>query len=278
MGITVTATSDAAAALAEARAFLTSRPAEHNVVLTLLSQRAGAPRPGRYWVARDGDRVVGVVFLSPLDFHAAVTPCSDEVIDALVRSVGDDVPDLTGVAGDAATAARFAGEWAARAHVGARPAEAQRLHVLDEVRKPTAVPGMLRPGRLDEIDVIAAWNDGFVGDTGEGRRAPEEARPMLQGVLDDRRLFVWDDGGPTSMASLSPTVAGSVRVQRVYTPPERRRHGYASACVAAVTAHALKNGATTCVLYTQLSNPTSNAIYRTIGYEPIAEILRYRFG
>ena len=69
MGITVTATSDAAAALAEARAFLTSRPAEHNVVLTLLSHAApelpdlvgtGSPR--------DGDRVVGVVFLSPLDF------------------------------------------------------------------------------------------------------------------------------------------------------------------------------------------------------------------
>jgi hypothetical protein len=30
--------------------------------------------------------------------------------------------------------------------------------------------------------------------------------------------------------------------------------------------------------YTQLSNPTSNAIYRAIGYEPVSEILRYRFG
>ena len=31
-------------------------------------------------------------------------------------------------------------------------------------------------------------------------------------------------------------------------------------------------------LYTDLGNPTSNAIYRAIGYEAVAELLRYRFG
>jgi predicted GNAT family acetyltransferase len=32
-----------------------------------------------------------------------------------------------------------------------------------------------------------------------------------------------------------------------------------------------------CVLYTDLANPTSNSIYRRIGYEAAAEILGYRF-
>jgi predicted GNAT family acetyltransferase len=35
--------------------------------------------------------------------------------------------------------------------------------------------------------------------------------------------------------------------------------------------------ADTCILYTQLGNPTSNAIYRAIGYEPVVEVVRYRF-
>ena len=278
MGITVTATDDAAAALSEARAFLTSRPAEHNLVHTLLFRRAQTPAPGRYWVARDRDQVVGVVFLSPLDFHATLTPGSDAVVDAFVRAISVDVPGLVGVAGDATSAARFAGEWAARAHVRVEPAEAQRLYALGDTRMPAGVAGALREGRADEIDLVVAWDDGFVGDTGDGRRPPGEVRAVLREVLASHRLFIWDDSGPTSMASLSPTVAGSVRVQRVYTPPELRRHGYASACVAAVSGHALENGATTCVLYTQLSNPTSNAIYRAIGYEPVGEILRYRFG
>ena len=33
-----------------------------------------------------------------------------------------------------------------------------------------------------------------------------------------------------------------------------------------------------CVLYTDLDNPTSNAIYQRLGYEPVDEALRYAFG
>jgi predicted GNAT family acetyltransferase len=30
-------------------------------------------------------------------------------------------------------------------------------------------------------------------------------------------------------------------------------------------------------LYTDLGNPTSNSIYRSVGYQAVAEALRYRF-
>jgi len=32
------------------------------------------------------------------------------------------------------------------------------------------------------------------------------------------------------------------------------------------------------MLYTQLENPTANAIYLGMGYEPVAEVLSYDFG
>jgi uncharacterized protein len=278
MPITVTGTDDAAAALSASREFLASRPAEHNLVLTLLAHRAAEPGDGRYWVASDDDRVVGVTFLSPLDFFATMTPATNDVVDAFVGAVAHDVPELVGVNGDASTTARFAGEWSARHHVRVVPEEAQRLYVLDAVHPPSGVPGDLRTAREDELGLLVEWADGFATFTGDGRRPADETRSALRALTDEGRLFVWEHDGPASMASLSPTVAGGTRVQRVYTPPERRRHGYASACVAAVSQHALGHDATTCVLYTQLSNPTSNAIYRAIGYEPIAEILRYRFG
>jgi predicted GNAT family acetyltransferase len=47
--------------------------------------------------------------------------------------------------------------------------------------------------------------------------------------------------------------------------------------VAALSAAVLASDADTCILYTQLRNPTSNAIYRAIGYEPVREIVRYGF-
>jgi predicted GNAT family acetyltransferase len=39
----------------------------------------------------------------------------------------------------------------------------------------------------------------------------------------------------------------------------------------------LDEGATP-ILYTDLSNPTSNAIYQRLGYRPVGEITRYEFG
>jgi predicted GNAT family acetyltransferase len=79
------------------------------------------------------------------------------------------------------------------------------------------------------------------------------------------------------MAWLSPPVAGVVRVSGVYTPPERRRRGYASGCVAAISQVALERGAAACVLYTDLDNPTSNTIYQRIGYRPVVESAIWRF-
>jgi predicted GNAT family acetyltransferase len=64
----------------------------------------------------------------------------------------------------------------------------------------------------------------------------------------------------------------------VYTPPEWRGKGYASACVAALSQLCLDSGYQFCMLYTDLANPTSNSIYQKIGYQPIGESREYRFG
>jgi GNAT superfamily N-acetyltransferase len=56
----------------------------------------------------------------------------------------------------------------------------------------------------------------------------------------------------------------------VYTPPEQRRKGYASAAVATVSQLFLHAGARVC-LYTDQANPTSNGIYQAIGYQPVVD-------
>ncbi|MEO2005035.1 MAG: GNAT family N-acetyltransferase [Candidatus Poribacteria bacterium] len=48
--------------------------------------------------------------------------------------------------------------------------------------------------------------------------------------------------------------------------PELRGRGYASALVAKLSQHMLDSGFSFCVLYTDLANPRSNAIYEKIGY------------
>jgi hypothetical protein len=154
MPVTVRSTGDAAAALTETSDFLASRPVEHNLVHTLLARRATDPHPGRYWVARDAEEVLAVAFLSPLGFHATLTPARVDVVDALVERIALDVPTLQGVNGDAPTAARFAGAWAAARHTPVAAAGAQRLYRLGELRPP-AVEGSLQRARDDEVDLTA---------------------------------------------------------------------------------------------------------------------------
>ena len=67
------------------------------------------------------------------------------------------------------------------------------------------------------------------------------------------------------------TIAGMVRVGPVYTPPDLRGRGYASAVTAEVSRAALAAGAGEVLLYTDLANPVSNSIYQRIGYGKIED-------
>ena len=73
----------------------------------------------------------------------------------------------------------------------------------------------------------------------------------------------------------SPTGA---RVGAVYTPPSLRGRGYAAGVVAEVSRRALAGGHRFCSLYTDLANPTSNALYQRLGYIPVVDALDVEFG
>jgi len=90
---------------------------------------------------------------------------------------------------------------------------------------------------------------------------------------------LWDDDGePVSMSGHRDVPGVGSRIGPVYTPPEHRRRGYATALVAEQSAARLALGDPACFLYTDLANPTSNAIYARIGYVKVCEAVEYAFG
>ena len=256
-----------------------SAAARSSTTCSSRSSRRGVadPIPGRYWWVADGGTIVGAAFQSPLDEFAGVTPMPRATAETIAETMASVAPDLPGVTGDVATTAAFAGTWAGLLHTPADPFNGQRLYRLGALVPPQGIPGTLRPASTADRDTLVRWTDGFVRDTGLGRPGPDVER-AAEHNLSTGRVVIWDDDGPVSMALTRPPVAGVARVGLVYTPPDRRGLGYASACVAALSAHVLATDADTCILYTQLANPTSNAIYRALGYEPVAEVLPYRFG
>jgi predicted GNAT family acetyltransferase len=151
-------------------------------------------------------------------------------------------------------------------------AMAQRLYRLDTVTPPAGVPGALREAVATDEALLIEWTHRLQSDV-FGSNAPDVIESLRQRLRTGGLLYVWQLGDrPVAMNWISPPVSGVVRVSGVYTPPDLRGHGYASALVAATSQHALDTGATACCLYTDLANPTSNRIYQRIGYRPAADM------
>ena len=100
----------------------------------------------------------------------------------------------------------------------------------------------------------------------------------------DRRLegrgagiAIWEDGESVSCAGFGGETPNGIRIGPVYTPPERRSHGYASALTAELSRQLLAAGRRYCFLYTDLGNRTSNRIYINIGYARVCDAAEYIF-
>ena len=133
----------------------------------------------------------------------------------------------------------------------------------------------------DDRALLASWLVAFSREAlGEGEVERDVDRRLDEWASGgaSRRYWLWEDGGePVSLVGGGGETPNGIRIGPVYTPPERRRHGYASNLTAAVSEAMLAEGRRFCFLYTDLANPTSNRIYSAIGYEPIADALMLRF-
>jgi uncharacterized protein len=273
MEIQIEFAEDPVSVLSEAREFLASQPVLHNLILSILHARVAQPEPGRYWVAMERDRAVGLVLQSPLTFAATLTPMDRRVAVAMVDAIAAvDIP-LPGVNGDAAAAASFAGQWSERRKAGATPFQGNRLYELLEMGDATRIEGRLRQAQARDRSLMIQWARAFETEIGE---PADDTEVRVDRGLGAGEFWLWDDGEARSMAVARKPIEGVVRLSGVYTPAEKRNLGYAAACVHALSKH-MRDAGFRCALYTDLANPTSNSIYRRIGYRAVAEVLRYRF-
>jgi predicted GNAT family acetyltransferase len=192
--------------------------------------------------------------------------------EALMQSWLARDPAPPGVTGTPEAARAVAAAWESRTGRRSSCRMREAMHLLREVIDPRQPPsGELRRATDRDRDVLVAWERAFVREAGLVDAAAGQAERTVARRLGSRAQCVWDDGRPVSTVSRSPAIAGTVRIGPVYTPPEHRRRGYASAAVAAACREALQRGARQCMLFTDLANPTSNKIYAALGFRRAGE-------
>src|SRR5215469_6219207 len=260
-----------------AAAHLLADPARQTVPLSVLAslREAGLARFGDSpplfgWHRRTDGTVDGAVLQTP-PFPLLLASAPTGSVPGLLTALAARRALPVRVNLDAASEASFLADWARRTGGAGTPRIRMRLYRLAELVPPDpAAAGAARLAGQADLELLVRWYEAFQREA-EGP-GPEHPRRIVEDVLGYSGIMLWEaDGEPVAMASLTRTVAGVARVTGVYTPPEHRRRGYGAAVTTAVTRAAQGAGATEVVLFTDLANPTSNAIYRRLGYRPVED-------
>lgn len=267
--------------LERARPHLLRDEARHNLILGIagtLVEHPDAYRSAFLWLVEDRDDVVCAALMTP-PFNAVVSAeREDGALVLMAHELRARSIHLPGVTGALPESERFAEAWTRETDARARRHIAHGIYALTRVRPVPPCSG--RPRRADRSDrqLLHRWVGNFVDET-----AGAADRDFMDRTVDRRLagdgegLWVWDDDGPVSMAGYGGATPNGIRIGPVFTPPERRGRGYATALVASLSEWLLHRGRRYCFLYTDLANPTSNEIYRRIGYEPVCDAADIRF-
>ena len=203
---------------------------------------------------------------------------------AVARIVAEAVAgeELPGVVGSVPEVEEFAELWSTQTAVPARTNMRQGVYAVEHVMPPQDVPGSARVATADDRELALRWwvafGDEVLHEGGPGR---ELAEASVDHRLSSRKagILLWEHGGePVSLAGWGGPTPNGIRVGPVYTPPELRGHGYATALTADLSQRLLDGGRRFCFLYTDLANPISNAIYERVGYRRVAESAEIAFG
>jgi RimJ/RimL family protein N-acetyltransferase len=280
--------------LAEAGEFLRAEPARNSVVLTVaenLRVKATAdpstrrtanpptpptpPGPDRtllgWWRPAAGPDLIGGAFLATPAYPVVLTDMSRQAAAALAAELAAAGRLVPGVNAEQESAAAFAAAWRNRTGDSAQVHRRMRLFRLGDLIPPDPRPeGSARIAAPRDRQLLIAWFDAFAREVGELAVIDQAA------AVDERLSYggitLWEvDGTPVAVAGLTRAVAGMVRVGPVYTPPDRRGRGYGGAATVAVSQATRDAGAGEVVLYTDLANPTSNALYQRLGYCPVED-------
>ena len=272
----------AAEYLPEVRAFLEREETVANLALGVLIRLASRPeetdeakRPFYVLASHEGEPALLMMRTPPHNMILHAPPPESAqgahlqaACEAGVAALEREGLSIPGVIGPRDVSVAFAGAWAAQTGEAWQIEMEQMIYRLDAVNDVPLSPGELIQAQEEHVDMLTEWILAF-SEAAHATWSREDARQRAEDHVAAQTLYLWFDGQPVSKAWSSRPAGNGITVTGVYTPPEFRRRGYATSCVASLSRLLLAEGYQFCTLYTDLANPTSNSIYQKIGYRPV---------
>ena len=232
----VTTHIDAGSFLLAARAALEADEAANSLMLGVCEELAREREPERpapclKTVADETGLLLAAMMTPPAKL---VIHSRDDAADAAVRLLIADLLreewPIPGVLAPCSVAASFAHRWADRAGQSVRHERRQWVYQVRHVLTPVPKRGTLRLAEASDADLVTRWACGLQMDLFGQADREKHARAATRRI-ESGGVYFWSVDQPVSMAMKTRPTRRGIAVSGVYTPPEFRRRGYATACV-----------------------------------------------
>lgn len=145
------------------------------------------------------------------------------------------------------------------------------------VMKPKLVQGYFRKATMDDISTISEFLSGFIYDCFGKTTEPEQQLQNAKIYIESKNLYVWcNDNEIISMANIAHRSERNVRINEVYTRKDLRGKGFGARIVYELC-NVIIDEKKVPVLYTDLSNPSSNKAYKNVGFVESGKITQILF-
>ncbi|MER3495024.1 MAG: GNAT family N-acetyltransferase [Mastigocladus sp. ERB_26_2] len=259
--------------------YLLSQEAMHNLLLGIANTLIHHPeryksQPYLAIVEIDRDIVAVAMRTPPYDLVLS----QSKNLDA-VKAIAQDLylvsESISAVNGPTFESEAFAQAWCSLTGKSYQLKMAMRAFQLEQVHHISQAPGYLRLAIDSDQELLLRWFEAFCLEA--VGKVESDPQAWINHHLQQQAVYLWQDEVTVSMVSRGQLTPHGVRINLVYTPPEYRGKGYASACLAGLSQKLLDQGHKYCFLFTDLANPTTNHIYQLIGYRPVGDWHNYCF-
>jgi uncharacterized protein len=258
-------------------ASLLKRESEYNLIIGLTLGVLSADRAWdalSFFTVLNGAEVVGQAMHTGGDKPLIITEMSEAAVEALVAAAHDFGFSPAGVSGPAKTAKFCAEKFSSATGGRVQLTQNQGVYELREVIWPKIDGGKLICAGMEHRTLVRAYVEAFIRECfPDEEAAGERADEMVNRLLGAGHIFLWETSGGELVAMAGRNREGetTATVSLVYTPPKHRGCGYARNVVASLSQLWLDRGKAACNLFTDLSNPTSNWVYESVGYVRLLE-------
>ncbi|MFW9880510.1 MAG: GNAT family N-acetyltransferase [Candidatus Thorarchaeota archaeon] len=265
--------------------FLLKNEAENNLLFSILNaikknlKRYGEDKPVLITI-KENNRIKLVSLRTP-PYNQILSYTKDvHTIDLLVKELLNRNIEIPGVLGFKEGAKKFVQLWCDHKKLSSKLIRNERVYKLEKVAEETLGNREFIIATEKNQSLIVKWAKEFILEA-LPETSESQINRSLECIADDirnKRLFLLlENRKVVSMARKAGKTPNGNLVNLVYTPPDLRRRGYATECVAKLSKHLLEEGNKFCFLFTDLMNPVSNSIYQKMGYRPVIDVDEYKF-